>query len=883
MMITKKHSILIAYGRRREALFKCLESIRAQHIDSEIVVVDMYNDDLDLSGYQAKYIALTRPPGDIFIKARCLNHAVQHAAGEYVSVIDCDMIISPGWFKAISEKFHPTTVIVTPVFMQPQQITRSLMAKRISIRQLISTPGYYIQTGRSQITLLRKHLLRRLLREEYIGYGAEDSELNDRLAASFRFQDLDKRTPFYHMYHPRNHPTPYYNRLSHNRAIYRQHRASLKPRLGIYVASNHASKILPTHLAKIGENTETEFDYYIADNSIIPDEKTRFDEIIQHHEFVTKLHSPSPHHGDTLQYMVEHTANEIIVLFDVDAFPLRPWDRWALEKLKKKKVLGVLSHVASREIDYHLHPSFMVFRRSFLEENQLDLRAGHLSRRRTDRLPLLDPAGKLTCYLKDRNQFSPDHIEALLPTQVEIPFQEPFQWNGHQHLRRGFGVTYNDMIFHFWFGRNLHRSSPIYDDKKRLVVSSKQVDRIVEKYTGGTIKTVQINSDFSVGPDLVEAIRQMTPKNGFGLDLGAGNLFSASALADKCRQVFSLEENKQRVDSLLPGAAANLKVLYSPLENGNYPYQYFEQLDAIVVDGPRGHHRQGCLPWLANLRKGGLLFLDDAQRPRIKKLCSIMQEMGFQIIKEGKNGSKRIWCVLQKMEKSDTLIDLLMLSYNRSEYTRMTLESFCEVDSGIDRGRINFTVIDQASTDESVREIAAFLCVHPGIIDNFIVTDKNRGASGGFGYFFNHCNGTAPFIGKIDNDSIFTPGWLRKLINSLAAHPNLGVVGAQEDINQGKNDRPVTNETRIGYFPARFVGGRFLARREVFAKHIPDGSGVFGWTKFQQQYIRDMDIGWCIPASVIEHVGEWNFRHPMAIKNSKYIQYFESTGRIRKG
>jgi hypothetical protein len=109
------------------------------------------------------------------------------------------------------------------------------------------------------------------------------------------------------------------------------------------------------------------------------------------------------------------------------------------------------------------------------------------------------------------------------------------------------------------------------------------------------------------------------------------------------------------------------------------------------------------------------------------------------------------------------------------------------------------------------------------------------------------------------------------------------VVGAQEFQQQGRTPTPVTGGDGAGFYPARFVGGRFLARRDVFAAQVPRGTGVWGWTEFQQRQIHQAGwhVGWCIPAAVIEHVGDWHFKHPKAIRNDKYVKYFKATGRIR--
>lgn len=883
-MTQKKHSILIAYANRRKALFKCLTSFREFNAESEIIVVDMYNERLNLHEFNAIYLTLDVSPTEVFCKAHCLNHAIHKASGEYISIVDCDMIASPNWYSTIAEQLHPTTVIVTPVLMQSPSISRSFLNDQISRQDFMSYSGRLNQYGKSQITLLRQHLLHYPLCEDFEGYGAEDSELNDRLAKSFRFCELTTDTPFYHLFHYHNiSQRNYYDRLSLNRKIYTQLKSKLKPRLGIYVASYHASKVLPTHLSKIARFTEMDFDYYITDNSYDPNEKARFLEITKAYDFAIRMQSPTNDHGETLQYMIDHTTNEYIALFDVDAFPLTYWDKWAVEKLEKKYVVGILNHVECREIDYHLHPSFMVFKREFLEQNGLDLRAGNIHERKTKRLPLLDPAGKITCFLRGKNMFEQQFVEALLPTSVEIPFEAPFQWNGHDNLRRGYGVTYNNMIFHFWFGRHLRKFDPIYDDNKCLVVNPETIRKVLIKYTKGNfnVESVDIRDSFSIGIGLEEAIRQMAPGEGIALDLGTGNLISAMVLAEKCKQVFSLEEDEERAKKMSLATPSQIKVFHSPLQFGNYKYRYFGPLDVIVLDGPRGANRSGCLPWLLNLKIDGLLFVDDSQRPEIQSLISSIQSLDFQKIGEGKNGEDRSWCVLRKTRKTEFLVDIVMLSFNRHEYTRMTLESLLKIDCGIPRDQIKFTVIDQASSDESVDEIATFIHLHPELLEDFIVTDKNYGAAGGFGYFLNHSKSRSPFVGKIDNDSIFTPGWLKKLIDALQVHSKLGIVGAQEFASQGKNEGIIIDADGVGYYPARFVGGRFIARREVFENNIPNGNGVWGWTSFQQRSVRKWDIGWCCPPSVIEHVGDWNFKHPYAIKNEKYLEYFKVTGRIR--
>src|SRR4051794_16250055 len=113
------------------------------------------------------------------------------------------------------------------------------------------------------------------------------------------------------------------------------------------------------------------------------------------------------------------------------------------------------------------------------------------------------------------------------------------------------------------------------------------------------------SSGFAASPALVAAIAELTPRDGVGLDLGTGALTTANALGSRSRHVYSLEENAAFAARARAAAAAHIDVVHSPLSGGDYCYRYFGALDAIVVDGPRGDHRGGCLAWVPSLREGG--------------------------------------------------------------------------------------------------------------------------------------------------------------------------------------------------------------------------------------------------------------------------------------
>ena len=219
-------------------------------------------------------------------------------------------------------------------------------------------------------------------------------------------------------------------------------------------------------------------------------------------------------------------------------------------------------------------------------------------------------------------------------------------------------------------------------------------------------------------------------------------------------------------------------------------------------------------------------------------------------------------------------IELFMLAYNRYEYTDMTLLSLRRVPSGVPWNHVKFTVIDQGSTDATPEVLAA--C---SMIDRVVTLKKNLGCPGGMEYYRKRLMGSAPFVGKIDNDSLFTPRWLAKLHNALCACPQLGLVGAAQ--NSERHTKQLITVGGSGYYNAKFIGGRFLARHEIFqAGPIRTTQGVlYGWQPYQAKVRQSWDIGWCYPPAVIEHVGDWNMKHPDAITNDEYKKYMREVGR----
>ena len=88
-------------------------------------------------------------------------------------------------------------------------------------------------------------------------------------------------------------------------------------------------------------------------NCTTVEEARRFDEIVSEFGF-PRVFTPWPalepfSHGESLQRMVDQTTDEIIVVCDVDAFPIaRGWDDFIVRELATKDAVGAIVHIPER-------------------------------------------------------------------------------------------------------------------------------------------------------------------------------------------------------------------------------------------------------------------------------------------------------------------------------------------------------------------------------------------------------------------------------------------------------------------------------------------------------------------------------------------------------
>ncbi len=161
--------------------------------------------------------------------------------------------------------------------------------------------------------------------------------------------------------------------------------------------------------------------------------------------------------------------------------------------------------------------------------------------------------------------------------------------------------------------------------------------------------------------------------------------------------------------------------------------------------------------------------------------------------------------------------DVILVSWNKLEYTKACLESFlqCTRAEEVD---YRLLIIDNGSDREVVEYLTDFQQRHPRV--ELLINAENRGLVSAVNQGTRRS--TAPFICWLNNDLLFTEGWLVAMLRVAEAHPRIGLFNPSGKLH---HETPKTFAQRIvrqprdGGAPYREVsecnGACLLVRREV--------------------------------------------------------------------
>lgn len=214
-------------------------------------------------------------------------------------------------------------------------------------------------------------------------------------------------------------------------------------------------------------------------------------------------------------------------------------------------------------------------------------------------------------------------------------------------------------------------------------------------------------------------------------------------------------------------------------------------------------------------------------------------------------------------------IDLVFITYNRLEYTKLALASVLADPTE----EFSLTIWDNASTDGTVEYLKNE--VSDPRISDIIFSKENVGQTTAVNEIWGKTK--AELVGKLDNDCLVTPGWTRILARAHKDIPNLGVVACWHffpedfDYERAKHKLQKFGKHQILRHPWT-CGTGFLIKCDTFKKLGPiQGEGTTGyWTRMALKgYIN----GFYFPLIYVEHMDDPRSPHS-AIKTEKDFQRY---------
>ncbi|MBC8096198.1 MAG: glycosyltransferase family 2 protein [Akkermansiaceae bacterium] len=158
-------------------------------------------------------------------------------------------------------------------------------------------------------------------------------------------------------------------------------------------------------------------------------------------------------------------------------------------------------------------------------------------------------------------------------------------------------------------------------------------------------------------------------------------------------------------------------------------------------------------------------------------------------------------------------VKVLMITYNRADYTRLTLETLCK--SLPDYASI--TIWDNSSNAET-RAVLKEFEKHPRV-ERVIYHSTNDRLRGPTNWFWEETK-DADFVSKVDDDCLMPPGWCETLVEAHHDIPKAGALGCwrflDEDFKPELANRKIQSFGKHRLMRNCWVeGSGYLLKREV--------------------------------------------------------------------
>ena len=212
-------------------------------------------------------------------------------------------------------------------------------------------------------------------------------------------------------------------------------------------------------------------------------------------------------------------------------------------------------------------------------------------------------------------------------------------------------------------------------------------------------------------------------------------------------------------------------------------------------------------------------------------------------------------------------IDLVFITYNRLEYTKLALASVLAEPTE----EFSLTIWDNASTDGTVEYLKNEVN-DPRIVD-MIFSKANVGQVTAVNEVWGRSQ--ADLLGKLDNDCLVTPGWTRTLTEAHKDIADLGVVACWHyfpddfDYERAKHKIQTFNGHQILRHPWT-CGTGVLIKRDTFEKLGPM-QGKTPWEYWLKMAMAGYINGFYYPFVYQEHMDDPRSKHS-ALKDEPSYQ-----------
>jgi glycosyltransferase involved in cell wall biosynthesis len=215
----------------------------------------------------------------------------------------------------------------------------------------------------------------------------------------------------------------------------------------------------------------------------------------------------------------------------------------------------------------------------------------------------------------------------------------------------------------------------------------------------------------------------------------------------------------------------------------------------------------------------------------------------------------------------ESRIHLLMMTYNRLQYTKLALPKLL---SDVNE-EFSLTIWDNGSSDGTKEYLKT---IRDQRIVDIIFCEHNRGQA----YVTNKIwsETKAELVGKVDNDCLVTPGWTRILAKAHDDIKNLGVVGCwhffPEEFDYERAKHKIQTFGRHQIFRHPWIdGSALLIKRKVYIEYGPCKNNEYLSGFWRRLALAGFINGFYYPLIIQDHLDDP--MHPMCmIKNHENFQ-----------